>query len=44
MLALTGGRERTRSEYERLLGRADFLVTKVIQTASPISIVEAEPV
>jgi O-methyltransferase len=41
MLALTGGRERTRSEYERLLDGADFQVTKVIQTASLMSIVEA---
>jgi hypothetical protein len=44
MLALTGGRERTRSEYERLLYGADFRVTQVIQTASAMSIVEAEPV
>jgi ubiquinone/menaquinone biosynthesis C-methylase UbiE len=43
MLTMTGGRERTAEEYESLLGKADFKVTRVIPTASFMSIVEAVP-
>lgn len=42
MLALTGGRERTRSEYEALLRPAGFQVQQVIPTATQYSIVEAK--
>jgi hypothetical protein len=41
MLAVTGGRERTRSEYERLLGVTGFRVQRVIPTPSQYSVVEA---
>jgi hypothetical protein len=41
MLAITGGRERTASEYERLLGNAGFRLERVIPTRSQHSVVEA---
>ena len=44
MLVMTGGRERTASEYGKLLADSGFRMTGVIPTASPFSIVEARPV
>lgn len=44
MLTMTGGRERTESEYETLLAKAGFKLTRVIPTNSFMSIVEAVPV
>jgi hypothetical protein len=44
MLVGTGGQERTPSEYADLLGKAGFKMTKVVPTASAVSIVEAVPV
>lgn len=41
MLAITGGRERTAHELERLLGRAGFRATGNLPTPSPLRIVEA---
>jgi hypothetical protein len=41
MMALTGGRERMRSEHERLLGLADFKPTRLTPTQSPYSVLEA---
>jgi DNA-binding transcriptional ArsR family regulator len=41
MLVLAAGRERTADEYGRLLDRAGFRMTRVVETASPFSIVEA---
>ena len=41
MLAVTGGRERARSEYERLLGATGFRMQRVIPTPSQYSVVEA---
>lgn len=41
MLVMTGGRERTASEYRALLSAAGFEMTGVIPTPSPVSIVEA---
>ena len=41
MLAVTGGRERTASEYEALLGSAGFRLERIIPTPSQYSIVEA---
>jgi len=41
MLAVTGGKERTRTQYERLLDVAGFGVKRVISTPSQYSIVEA---
>jgi hypothetical protein len=43
MLAMTGGRERTNDEYERLLAAAGFQVSRVVRTQTPISIIEAVP-
>lgn len=44
MLAVTGGRERTPSEYEALLSRAGFRLERIIPTHSQYSIIEAEAV
>lgn len=44
MLSLPGGQERTAAEYGALLEKAGFLLTRVVPTASPVSIVEAIPV
>jgi hypothetical protein len=41
MLAVTGGRERTREEYEALLRRAGFTLRRVLGTRSEYSLVEA---
>jgi DNA-binding transcriptional ArsR family regulator len=41
MHVAAGARERTASQYGRLLSRAGFRLTRVVETASPISIVEA---
>jgi hypothetical protein len=41
MLVGAGARERTAAQYGRLLSRAGFRLTQVVETASPISIVEA---
>lgn len=41
MLAVTGGRERTRSEYAQLLAAAGFELVQVIATPTRLSIVEA---
>jgi hypothetical protein len=41
MLAVTGGRERTQLEYERLLGATGFRLRRVIPTPSQYALVEA---
>ena len=41
MLAVTGGRERTPSEYEALLSGAGFRLERIIPTPSQYSIIEA---
>ena len=43
MLVMTGGKERTESEFRELLGGAGFKLLRVIPTDLPTSIVEAEP-
>lgn len=40
MLVMTGGRERTASEYRDLFAAGGFTLTRVIQTQSPLSIIE----
>ena len=41
MLVLTGGgRERTEEEYRELYARAGFELTRIVQTTSPMSIIE----
>ena len=41
MLLVPGGEERTPSEYEALLEPNGFRITRVVPTASPVSVVEA---
>ena len=41
MLLLANGRERTAAEYRDLLGQAGLRMTRVVQTASPFSVIEA---
>jgi hypothetical protein len=41
MLALPGGEERTHEEYEALLAKAGFKLTKVVPTESVVSVIEA---
>jgi hypothetical protein len=43
MLLFTGGRQRSRSEHERLLNTAGFRLERVIPTMSDMSILEAVP-
>lgn len=43
MLVMTGGRERTAGEYRELLAAAGFELTRVVETKSLVSIVEAVP-
>jgi hypothetical protein len=42
MLTIPGGEERTSAEYETLLAAAGLRMTRVLPTASDVSIVEAE--
>ncbi len=42
MLALLGGRQRTRQEYEALFSRSGFVLQREIDTRAGISILEAE--
>ncbi|MGH7542785.1 MAG: methyltransferase [Gemmatimonadota bacterium] len=44
MLALLGGKQRTRREYEALLDRSSFSFEREIDTGADISILEAVPV
>jgi precorrin-6B methylase 2 len=43
MLVMTGGRERTAKEFEKVLGDAGFAMTRVITTKSPFALIEARP-
>jgi hypothetical protein len=43
MLLGSGGRERTRAEFAALLGRAGFRLERVVETASPLSLLVAAP-
>jgi len=43
MLAITGGRERTREEFEKLLSENGFRMTALLPTKSVVSLVEAVP-
>lgn len=42
MLIGTGGKERTKDEYRKLLEASDFRLTKFVPTKSPLSIIEGE--
>jgi hypothetical protein len=41
MLALPGGEERTAEEYEKLLTKAGFKLTRIVPTESTVSVIEA---
>ena len=41
MLAMTGGRERTKAEFRALLDAADYKLTRIIPTMAPQSVLEA---
>ncbi|MBV9350217.1 MAG: hydroxyneurosporene methyltransferase, partial [Mycobacterium sp.] len=41
MLIAASARERSAGQYDQLLNRAGFQMTRVVETASPFSIVEA---
>jgi len=43
MLVYAGGRERTEAEYRNLLTSAGFSVSRILPTASSVSIIEAVP-
>ena len=43
MLVMTGGRERTAKEFEKVLGDAGFEMTRVIPTESPFALIEGRP-
>lgn len=43
MLVMSGGRERTKDEFQRLLDASGFRLTQVIPTMALVSILEAEP-
>jgi hypothetical protein len=43
MLAIPGGTERTEAEYGALLAKAGLKLSRVVPTASPVSVVEAMP-
>jgi SAM-dependent methyltransferase len=44
MLVAVGGRERTHAEWANLLGRAGFRLDRIVETATPVAIIEAVPV
>jgi O-methyltransferase domain len=44
MLTLTGGQERTESEYRDLLASAGFRLNRVIPTSAEFAVIEALPV
>jgi ubiquinone/menaquinone biosynthesis C-methylase UbiE len=44
MMVMTGGKERTKAEFEELLAAAEFKLLRVIPTDLPPCIVEAQPI
>ncbi|HEX5419661.1 MAG TPA: methyltransferase, partial [Gammaproteobacteria bacterium] len=40
MLVMTTGRERTRADWERVLGRAGFRLNRIIPTHGPSAVIE----
>lgn len=43
MLVVLGGRERTEQEYRTLLATAGFVLSRLVPTASPMTVLEAAP-
>jgi SAM-dependent methyltransferase len=44
MMVMTGGIERSESEYRALLAKSNFRIDRVVPTRSPFSVIEAAPV
>ncbi|MGH3863468.1 methyltransferase [Actinokineospora sp.] len=44
MLVIVGGRERTEGEFREFLARAGFRLDRVVETASPLCVLESTPV
>jgi SAM-dependent methyltransferase len=45
MLVLTpGGRERNEAEFRAILTPAGFTLTRIVETAAPVSVIEARPI
>jgi hypothetical protein len=44
MLIIAGARERTSADYDQLLDRSGFRMTRVVDTASPFSLIEASAI
>ena len=44
LMLLVGGQERTAAQYADLLAAAGFQLERVVQTAAPVSVIEARPV
>lgn len=42
MLSVAGGRERTAEEFQRLFAEAGLRLTRIVPTASPVSVLEGE--
>lgn len=43
MLVMTGGRERTATQYRALLAAADWRMTRLVSTSTALSLIEAVP-
>jgi len=43
MMVMLGGRERTEAEFRALLSKADFELSRIVPTPSPVSILECSP-
>jgi hypothetical protein len=41
MLVRTGGRERTATEFQDLLTEAGLRATRIVPTATPVSVIDA---
>jgi hypothetical protein len=41
MMAITGGKERTKEEFEKLLNQSGFTIDRVVATDTEFSIIEA---
>ena len=41
MLVGPGGQERTQEEYRELLGKSGLRITRIVPTASAVSVIEA---
>jgi C-methyltransferase len=44
MLVIVGGRERTADEFRKFLALAGFRLDRVVQTVSPLCVLESTPV